>query len=572
MIVERLTSLLGFEVDQQQLDAADRVIAGVEKKLARLALVVAPAAIGAAIGAVIKGTSERADASIKRARAIGIEAESYQELVFASRQAGIEQEQLDAVLPKLAAKTRQAATGNKELAKLYRSIGVSASELADLKPDEQFERIADGISKIDDAGKRNDALLKLFEEVGPRFASLFANGGAGIQALREQARTLGFVISEADAQRFERINDAISRISLIREGIQNAFSVEVSGELEGLVAELSEFLTEEGPSLRRVARDVAGFVGLLFAVFRSSLRDVREFTEGMGGAGNVLRLFGLALASILAAGLLFKFIGALKLMTGANLKLAASTLVANAPMLLVAAAIAFVLIALQDLAGWVNGNSDSVLGRVFGEFTPEGWADIETILKTILVLLVAFAALVGGPVLAVVLALVAAVTSLYLAWDDISEVAERGFDGILEDAELLLSDVAKPLVDAFSGAFDRIRDDFKLLTDDLASDFEEFFGRGFDGFVEDVQLLASTPGGGETFLGELVGGGAVSPSVDIERRALERQNARPVVNSRIEQVNVDARGMGPDEAREAVASGIDDAEKRKAARAFGGGT
>ena len=234
---------IGVDADTQKLAKFEKSVERAKHSLTAIAKAAAfvGVAIGGATAKIVTSYATQADAAAKNARAVGITTEAYQELEYAADQSGVTGEQLLAVLPKLAAKTSDAARGNKELIKTYKELNLDARALHKLSPDQQFEAIAEAVSKLDSAGDRTRITMKLFEEVGPKFATMFSSGAKGIAELRKQARALGFVISDEDAQKAEAFNDQMARLKRLAMGLRNTVAISLVPKLTELASKVESW-------------------------------------------------------------------------------------------------------------------------------------------------------------------------------------------------------------------------------------------------------------------------------------------------------------------------------------------
>ena len=114
-------------------------------------------AIAAAIGAVMKKADEISDLADAFDASIG----SVIGLSKAMDQAGGKGENLTAVLTKLSVNAQNAKEGNDQLRDSFRSIGVTAGEVENLKPDELFERVGRQLAKIEDPTTRSAKAMEL---------------------------------------------------------------------------------------------------------------------------------------------------------------------------------------------------------------------------------------------------------------------------------------------------------------------------------------------------------------------------------------------------------------------------
>lgn len=115
------------------------------------------AAILAAIGAVAKKADDISDMADAFDASIG----SIIGLSKAMDQAGGKGENLGTVLTKLSVNAQNAKEGSDQLRDSFRSIGITAGEVENLKPDELFERVGRQLAKIEDPTTRSAKAMEL---------------------------------------------------------------------------------------------------------------------------------------------------------------------------------------------------------------------------------------------------------------------------------------------------------------------------------------------------------------------------------------------------------------------------
>ena len=115
------------------------------------------AAIVAAIGAIAKKADDISDMADAFDASIG----SIIGLSKAMDQAGGKGENLGTVLTKLSVNAQNAKEGSDQLRDSFRSIGITAGEVENLKPDELFERVGRQLAKIEDPTTRSAKAMEL---------------------------------------------------------------------------------------------------------------------------------------------------------------------------------------------------------------------------------------------------------------------------------------------------------------------------------------------------------------------------------------------------------------------------
>lgn len=568
MIADALYIAFGYKIDQASVAQAERGLDQIGSKVKMIAAGAAAILAPAAILAYAKGKLDEArltaDVAAKEARRIGITTEALQELEYAAGKSGVKVEELRAAMTKLGAKVNDAANGNKQMRDVLRELGLDAQHLKDLSVDKQFESIAQAISEVPDAGARARLSMKLLEEMGPKFASMFEGGAAGIRQMREEAQALGLIISDEDARKAEKFNDTLAAIEMTGEALTRSFMIDLLPILQEFLDVLQDFQTsglkDNKNAIKELAIVTKDFLRDMLAWLKVTIKIYQE----IGGLTGALKLLVIILGSAAAAYVLLGT--AANGAALANLKAAAAAAMAVAPYLLLAASVAFVLLALDDLRGWIEGE-DSLLGDVFGEYNAETLQDIQSVLIGIGVVL---AVLLGGTLgIAALLAL--AVAALIIYWDDLGAIAESFFDFLIERWGH-----TQKAIEAF-GTW--VVSWWNKLTTGMKTTwraFIDFVLEKINAVMEPINKLKSkfddVKGAALSFFDGGEGGGRTGPSAQVAAAASRTAVGvgRQITTGDV-RVTVDARGMDQDQAQVAVTGGVSDAVLRIADDGLGDG-
>lgn len=565
MLADALYIAFGYKIDQASVAQAERGLDTIGSKVKMIAAGAAAILAPAAILAYAKGKLDEArltaDVAAKEARRIGITTEALQELEYAAGKSGVKVEELRAGMTKLGAKVNDAANGNKQMRDVLRELGLDAQHLKDQSIDQQFESIAQAISEVPDAGARARLSMKLLEEMGPKFASMFEGGAAGIRAMREEAQALGLIITDEDARKAEKFNDTLAAISMTGDALTRSFMIDLLPILQEFLDVLQNVQTYGLKGNKVAIRELAQATKELLREMLSWLKTTIKIYHEIGGLTGALKLFAIVLGSVA-----FAYVALGTAANGAvvaNLKVAASAAAAAAPYVLLAASVGLVLLALDDLRGWIEGE-DSLIGDVFGEYSEETLQNIQTGLIAIGVVL---AVLLGGT-LGIFALIALAVAALVVYWDDLGAIAESFFDWLLAKWE-----------DAKQGAEDFgtwLGQWWVKLTDGLSqawADFVQYVLSKLDEIMGPINRLKDRFGeiGGE-FSALFGGDGPAQPTSLVAASATRAATGagRQITTGDV-RVTVDARGMDQDQAQVAVTGGISDAVLRIADDGLGDG-
>jgi len=226
---------------QSSLKKLDNSIGGVATQVDRgfKSMAVAAAGVAYALGRVLSQTDDMMDF----ANAIGIGASELDDLQLAAAGVGVSSDQLNASLVKLSSNIGEALI-NKTGAASYalKTLKLNAGEISKLPLDKQFTKIAEELSKVDNAATRNALARDLFGKQGPILLAVANN----IKKTREELDEMGLSLSKQDFGNIKAAGDAFDSLGLIiNRGLKKALS-EIAPYIVGMVNSLKDAIKEAG--------------------------------------------------------------------------------------------------------------------------------------------------------------------------------------------------------------------------------------------------------------------------------------------------------------------------------------
>jgi lambda family phage tail tape measure protein len=219
------------------------------------------------LAALVDRSISAADAIGKTADKIGVSVEALQELRFAAKASGVEQQTLDMALQRFTRRAAEAAQGTGEAKDALASMGIALRDQDGhlRRSEDLLTDVADAFAKIEDPAERVRLAFKLFDSEGVALVNLLRDGSGALDEMRERARDLGIVLDEhlvRDAERARTELDTLSQVisaNLTRAALEAA----------PVIADLSSWLA-----------DVAGKAGVAWerlfdAPEEKSLRTLR---------------------------------------------------------------------------------------------------------------------------------------------------------------------------------------------------------------------------------------------------------------------------------------------------------
>jgi hypothetical protein len=350
MTVADLYAKLSLRTNKASFDAGERLIGTIKKAAVALG---AYMSIKWAAG-LIEQTTEAASRIVDLSSQVGLAIEPLQQLGFAASQSGSSMDGLAVGMKRFALNAQAARDGGDEQRKMFRKLGVDTKALLDgtLPLDKAVEQVADKFAKMPDGPQKTALAMKAFGKSGAELIPMLNEGGAGIARMRQEFIDLGGQIDEDTARKLEGFGDDVDKVKIVFAGLRNTLVRSVLPALLDLVKTfIAWYKLHREEITRKLERAMNQLVFVLRAVGRAVLW-VLETTDNLKGG------FELLMVSVAALGLAML-----------------------APFALTAAALAGIILLVQDVWTWFKyGASHSVLGGLY-EYMVDGLS--ETIEKWI---------------------------------------------------------------------------------------------------------------------------------------------------------------------------------------------
>lgn len=191
-------------------------------KVAKVAFVAATTGMFANM---VKESVDAADRIGKLSQRLGISTEALSEFQHVAELSGVSFNTMTMGLQRMTRRLAEAgATGKGEAVPALQELGISAQKIAQLAPEQQFEIIADALSKLSNEGDRVRLAMKFFDSEGVALVQTMGQGAEGIRAMREEAQKLGLSLSSQETKAAADFNDQMTRA----QGTLNALAKEVA--------------------------------------------------------------------------------------------------------------------------------------------------------------------------------------------------------------------------------------------------------------------------------------------------------------------------------------------------------
>lgn len=371
MVVEKLITLLGFDVDVSGSDLIEKALKGI---------IALGASAATALAALVARSANWA-AEVQRASIqTGESVENLQAMEFTANQLGLELDDLTDAFKDLNERASEAARGaGEEASEGFGLLGISVRDAnGELKHGlPLFREVVGALGQMDNVALQTDAAIKIFSDTGFKLLPLLDKEGRGLNDLLGAFEALGVTLDSREIKQLDRLRGTFLTILSLADGLGKRLSVSlapgIQDVLDGTLAYLSANKELIQSGLENFFREVAELTISLGQALFSLIRGARDAVDALGGVDKVLA--GIKTVLIFVVALLgVKLVGAFLAGTASALGFVrALTLVqvralaAQAAVFLIPAAIAAVITAvalvIEDIYRWTQGQ-ESLVGQL----------------------------------------------------------------------------------------------------------------------------------------------------------------------------------------------------------------
>jgi hypothetical protein len=223
------------------------------------------AAVGTAMVAMTRRAMQNADELAKSARQIGLTTDRLQAMQLVAQEAGISTGALTNSLGIMQRNIVELERGTATQTRAFEALGLSIRDLQGLNADEQFERIADRLNRIEDPAQRTALAMEVFGRSGREVINMLDDYSGKLQDATDFQRRFGIAIDQTDAEAIERANDSVGRLREAFGGLANVMAVRFAPAIErtsnmllGLAGHIADRVNPQTDTLAELLGDLPG--------------------------------------------------------------------------------------------------------------------------------------------------------------------------------------------------------------------------------------------------------------------------------------------------------------------------
>ena len=177
---------------------------------------------------------------------IGASTEALSQYNYVASLSGVEFNQLTTAWQRQTRRIAEAAAGTGVAVEALDRLNLSAQELNQLAPEDQFERIAEAMQGVENSSERVRLAQQLWDSEGVKLVQIVNQGTDAMAAMRAEADALGLTISQDTANAMASYNDEVDRLKFAAQGVSQTLLSELVPAMTAGLQNVNAFIQEVG--------------------------------------------------------------------------------------------------------------------------------------------------------------------------------------------------------------------------------------------------------------------------------------------------------------------------------------
>ena len=236
--------------DSQQDLGKQFEFASLKAQLLHDGIELAAKALGAMVqfvGDSIKASSEYADSMLTMATVTGLSTDQLQEYQYMSELVDVSLDTITGSLSKLTKNMASANGGNKAMTENFEKLGVAITDSSGnlRSADDVFQDAITALGSIQNETERDALAMQIFGKSAQDLNPLIEAGADNIEAFRQEAHDMGYVLDEETLGSLGAVDDAFQRLDLATTTVQN----QIGAVLAPIIADIATKFMEWAQSV-----------------------------------------------------------------------------------------------------------------------------------------------------------------------------------------------------------------------------------------------------------------------------------------------------------------------------------
>lgn len=283
-VLREILAKVGVDVDDRDLQDADKSISDLKDNITSLATVAAVAFTGRAVAHMVKGSIETGDQLDKVSSKLGITTDMLQEYQYAAQLTGVPVTALNMGLQRFVRRTAEAAMGTGSALKTLQKyhIQVKNTDGSLRSTEDVLNDVADTIQGTADEQEKLRIAFSLFDSEGAAMVNTLRNGSAGLTEMREEIHAIGGVMDKDLIAQSVEATDNMLRFEKSMFGIKNVIATVFVPWVNRGVQAFIKLVGWFRESPRAIAILKAALLGVSIAITGSLLVSIVKLTKAFG--------------------------------------------------------------------------------------------------------------------------------------------------------------------------------------------------------------------------------------------------------------------------------------------------
>jgi hypothetical protein len=228
---------------------------------------------------MFKSALEGSEVLTRLSAQTGISTGAIQALQRAARETGLSTEVANAAMVKFTAAIGKAEIGSKQSATALADLGIKASEISKLSPDQQLTKVAGALSKIADPARRARDEMALFGRSGVEMdQALIKVGTEGFAPFIAHLQELGLYLDQDAIASLKAASESFRQMGDTVKGVATQF---ITGLVPGLSAAVDELTRASNSSGVSGFKAIGEGVGVVFRAVVNAMEHAGNNIAGL---------------------------------------------------------------------------------------------------------------------------------------------------------------------------------------------------------------------------------------------------------------------------------------------------
>lgn len=203
-------------------------------KIAKGAAAIGIAAVSAAVVSGAKDLLTYGDQVQKLSTRLGVSTKALSEYKLVADLTGVSTQTLSTAWQRQTRRISEASQGTGVAVKALDELGISVGHINRMKPDEQFELLADALNGVSNQSDKVRLAMQIWDTEGVALLQTVEGGSAALQEMRDWSEKLGLSLSQESADSIAGFNDSVTLMKGAFDGLIQKSLVALLPMLEDL--------------------------------------------------------------------------------------------------------------------------------------------------------------------------------------------------------------------------------------------------------------------------------------------------------------------------------------------------